>query len=271
MSDKFINLRKVFEDKNPALLKVLPKFILNYLKRIVHEDEINDFINKNQDVMGVDFCKAVVRDFDITVNVFGLENIPRTGGVLLAGNHPLGGLDALSIVDKLTEHRTDIRFIVNDILLNLKNLKGIFVGVNKHGANAKKSLQEVDELFASEKAVFVFPAGLVSRRKRGVVEDLEWKKTFVTRARKHNKPIIPVHIDGILSDFFYRLANLRMKLGIKSNIEMLYLANEQFKLKGKTVNITIGKPVEPSVFSDPIKDKFWAEEMKSLVYALGVK
>lgn len=261
-------MRKVFEDKNPALLKILPRFILNYLKRIVHEDEINQIIADNEGVYGADFSHSVLKYFNINVSISGVENIPREGGVILAGNHPLGGMDAMAVADQLTQHRSDIRFIVNDILLNMENLKGLFVGVNKHGKNAIQSLQEVDQLFASDKALFIFPAGLVSRKKKGKIEDLEWKKTFVTRAKKYNKPIIPVYIDGRLSNFFYRFANLRVALGIKSNIEMLYLADEQFRLRNQSINIKVGKPVTAEEIRGKGSDKEWAMKLKKMVYSL---
>ena len=268
MSKKLINVRKVFEDKNPTLLKILPGFVLNYLKRILHEEEINQIIADNEGVNGAEFCHSVLNYFNIKVTIKGVENIPHEGGVILVGNHPLGGMDALAVVDQLTQQRGDIRFIVNDILLNLENLKGLFVGVNKHGKNALKSLQEVDRLFASEKALFVFPAGLVSRKSKGKIEDLDWKKTFVTRARKYNKPIVPVHIDGRLSNFFYRFANLRVALCIKANLEMLYLADEQFRLRNQTINITVGKPVPSDELHQGGRDHEWAKKLKKMVYSL---
>ena len=268
MEEKFIDVERLIASKNPKLLKRLPKFILNYLKKIVHQEEINQILKENKNLYGADFCQDIINRFNIKVESFGLQNIPTDEGVIFASNHPLGGMDAMAIVTEVNPIREDIKFIVNDLLMNLENLKGLFVGVDKHKSNAKESLQKVNELFSSDKAVFLFPAGLVSRKKKGKVSDLEWKKTFVTRAKKENKKIVPVFIDGELSNFFYRLSNLREKLGVKANIEMLYLANEMFKQKNKTLKLYFGAPILPEDFDSNKNDKQIAEEIKNTAYNL---
>ena len=251
-----------------SFLKRIPRFVLNYLKKIVHQKEINQILEENENLYGAEFCQDIINRFNIKVNSFRLENIPKDEGVIFVSNHPLGGMDAMAIVSEVNPIRSDITFIVNDLLMNLDNLKEMFVGVDKHRTNAKESLQKVNDLFASDKAVFLFPAGLVSRKKRGEIRDLEWKKTFVTRARKENKKIVPVYIDGKLSNFFYRLSNLRERLGIKLNIEMLYLANEMFKQKNKTLDLYIGQPLMTSDFDNSKSDKEIAEEIKNIAYNL---
>ncbi len=272
MQEKFIDIEKVIKSKNPKLLKWLPKFLLNYLKRTLHQDEINNILIENKDLFDYDFARDIIKRFNVKVTAYGLENIPKTGGYIFASNHPLGGIDALAIVTVMEPYRKDMQFVVNDILLHLKNLSGLFVGVNKHGTNSKDSLNKVGDLFASDKAIFVFPAGLVSRKKKGEIADLEWKKTFITRAKKHNKSIVPVFVDGNLSNFFYRLSNFRESLGIKANIEMLYLADETFKQKDKTLDIIFGKPIPVETFDNSKSDKEWAKwmeikvrEMKKLI------
>lgn len=269
MSKKFVDIEKIIKDKNPRLLKVLPQFIINYLKRIAHQDEVNEILDDFKDIYDYEFCVALIKRLNIKTVVSGLENIPKEGGFIFASNHPLGGMDAMALVTVIEPYRKDVKFIVNDILLNLNNLKGIFTGVNKHGGNTKNSLKLVDDLFASDKAVFVFPAGLVSRRKKGVVADLEWKKTFITRAKKHNKAIVPVYVGGSLSNFFYRLSNLRMTLGIKANLEMLYLSDESFKQQDKTLKIIFGKPIPASHFDGSKSDKEWSNWMEEKVHRMG--
>ena len=246
----------------------MPKFILNYLKRIIHQDDINDLLNDFKDIYDYEFCAALIKRLNIKVTVKGQEHIPTKGGFIFASNHPLGGMDAMALTTVIEPYRKDVKFIVNDILLNITNLKGLFVGVNKHGGNTKDSLKLIDELFASDKAVFVFPAGLVSRKTKGEVADLEWKKTFISRAKKHNKAIIPVFVGGSLSNFFYRLSNLRMNLGIKANLEMLYLADESFKQENKTLDIIFGKPIPSSFFDGSKSDREWAKWMENKVHEM---
>lgn len=268
MEDKFIDIEKLIGSKNPRLLKALPTFLLNYLKKTIHQEEINQILAENKDKLDYDFCHDIIERFNITVNVHNQNNIVTEGGCIFVVNHPLGGMDAMAIVHAIQEYRTDVKFIVNDILMHLKNLNGLFVGVNKHGVNSKNSLKIVNDLFASDKAVFVFPAGLVSRKKNGIVSDLTWKKTFVTRARKFDKKIVPVYLEGELTNFFYRLSNFRTAIGIKANIEMLYLAQELFKQKNKTIDIVFGEPILPTDLKDGKSDQEWADKIKETVYSL---
>jgi putative hemolysin len=266
--EKFIDIEKVIRDKNPKLLKRLPKFIISYLKKILHEDGTNEVMLANKGKNGFEFSSYVLKNFNITVNAIGLENVPKEGGVILASNHPLGGMDALALIEVMQPYRTDIKFVVNDILLALKNLKGLFVGVNKHGKTSSEALQEMNKIFSSGGATFVFPAGLVSRRLGKTIGDLEWKKTFITRAKKFDTPVVPVFVDGALSARFYRISKIRTFFGIKANIEMLYLVDEQFRQKDKTINIYFGEAIPASTFDKSKNDKGWAMWVKDVVYTL---
>lgn len=268
-SHKMIDVKKVIHDKNPKLLKRLPRFIVSYLQKILHEKDVNEFIYEHRNDTPIEFCLSVMRKFNIEVQSKGIENIPKEGGAVLAINHPLGGMDAMALVTVLHKYRSDIKFVVNDVLLHLENLKPIFVGVNKHGKNAAQSLRKVDETFASDQLLCIFPAGLVSRKQKGKVQDLKWRKTFVSRSKKYNKTIIPVYIDGALSNFFYNLYAIRKSLGMKANIEMLYLVNELYKQHNKKITITFGKPIESSEFDDSKSDDQWAQFVKEKVYELN--
>ena len=199
--EDFINVRRLIESKNPRLIKWIPGFIIRYLERILHQKEINDFLNTH-DSKNQDFCKEVLAEIGVTYSISGVENIPKTGKCIVVMNHPLGGMDAMALVDGLRDHRTDIKFIVNDLLLNLDPLKEIFVGVNKHGKTKSSSLLQVNNLFASDQLVCVFPAGLVSRKPKGVLKDLEWKKTFVKQPRQNDQTLDQVHIDGEVKNIF---------------------------------------------------------------------
>jgi putative hemolysin len=269
MSDqKFIDIKKLIGSKNPRLLKFLPGFMIRYLERILHQDEINDFLSNHPDQKGQEFCTAVVNYLNIKIEFIGLEKIPRSGGLCIAMNHPLGGMDAIAFVHAIKHHRTDLQFIVNDLLLNLEPMKNLFVGVNKHGKNQDGILKQVGDLFASEKAVCIFPAGMVSRKIDGKVRDLPWKKTFLTQSKKNNLPILPIYIDGKLSNFFYRLSRFRTFLGIKANIEMLYLANELFKQKNQTIKFIVGDLIPAEELDGSKNYKQWTEFVRKKVYSL---
>jgi putative hemolysin len=265
---KFIDIRRLIASKNPRLLKWLPGFLVRYLERVLHQDDINQFLNDHPTEKNQDFCAAVIRYFNITIEIQGIENIPKEGGVTLAINHPLGGMDAIALVHALRDHRTDLKFIVNDLLLNLEGLKEMFVGVNKHGKNNEGVHRSIDDLFASDQAVCIFPAGLVSRKVDGKVRDLEWKKTFVMLSKRNDRTIVPIYIDGKLSNFFYRLSNIRKKIGIKANIEMLFLADELFKQRNVTMKFRIGTPILASELDDSKSHRAWASDIRERVYSL---
>ncbi len=267
MEVKFIDIRNLISSKNPRLAKWLPEFIYKYLERVLHQDEINDFISNQKHLYNQDFCDAIVDYFNLKINLIGMENIPEEGPVVIAMNHPLGGMDAIALVSAIKSIRKDVKFIVNDILMNLDNLSDLFVGVNKHGVNEKSTRQRVIDLFQSSQVICIFPAGLVSRKIKKNISDLEWKKTFVTYSRKYQLPILPIHIEGELSPSFYRLANIRKFIGIKANIEMLYLADELFKQKNKTITFTIGQAVSVDSFNS-MDDMHITNEIKKLVYNL---
>ena len=273
---KKIDIDGIFKSKNPSLYKILPSFIFSYLKRIIHQDEINDFLKRHENKYDFEFVKAVIDDFGIDEKIVGLENIPASGGAVIAANHHLGALDFITMMNAIGTSRKDVKALVNDILMNLHNLKNLFSGVNKVGKTSAESLLEVESVFASENLSITFPAGLVSRKQfpngflgKSAIEDLEWKKAFITRAKKHKRNVIPVYIDGKNSDFFYNLALWRKRLGIKANIEMLYLVNEVYKQRGKTITVIFGKEISFETFDKRFTDMQWAQKIKEHVYRMG--
>ena len=273
---KKIDIDEIFKSKNPSLYKILPSFIFSYLKRIIHQDEINDFLKRHENKYDFEFVNAIIDDFGIDEKIVGLENIPTSGGAVIAANHPLGALDFITMMNAIGSSRKDVKALVNDILLNLHNLKNLFAGVNKVGKTSAESLLEVESVFASENLSITFPAGLVSRKQfpnsffgKSVIEDLEWKKAFITRAKKHKRNIIPVYIDGKNSDFFYNLALWRKRFGIKANIEMLYLVNEVYKQRGQTITVIFGKEISFETFDKRFTDMQWAQKIKEHVYRMG--
>ena len=265
---KTIDLRRLIASKNEKLLRWMPGFVLRYLERVIHQDEINTFLEKAGELKDAEFSDAVMEEFKITISSTGLENIPKTGPLIIVLNHPLGGMDALALISLLKNHRPDLRFIVNDILMNLENLSGLFIGINKHGINKKNVREDIEKAFKSEHAICIFPAGLVSRKINGLVQDLDWKRTFVTYARSLDRTVIPIKIDGQLSPFFYRLSRLRRFFRIKANIEMLYLADELFKQRNKTLTFTVGQAIKMNQFDTSLTDKEVASEIRKIVHEL---
>jgi putative hemolysin len=162
----------------------------------------------------------------------------------------------------------NVKFIVNDILLNLENLKPIFVPVNKHGKQSSDYVRRIEETYRSDAQILNFPAGLCSRKINGRIVDLEWHKSFINKAKSHQRDIIPVHISGRNSNFFYNFARTREWIGIKNNIEMFFLPNEMFKQQDKNIIITFGKPIPYTILDKRYSPKQWAQKIKEHVYQL---
>lgn len=270
--EKYIVIREVIRKKNPRLLRWMPGFVLRYLERIVHEKDINEVMDHIGHLQGLEFVDALLtQELGVEVKLEGEEYIPLEGGIIFASNHPLGGLDGIAFMHAVGKYRQDIKFLVNDILLNIKNLQPLFVPVNTLGAQGRHNSILIEEAYADEHALLVFPAGLVSRKRNGLIQDLEWKKSFISKARKYKKNIIPVHIDGKNSNFFYNLARFRERLGIKVNLEMLYLADELFAQRGHQVTIRIGEPIAYKDLDSSKSEKEWAAHIKDKVYAMAGK
>jgi len=264
-----IDVREVFHRKNPRVARFVPGFVYRYLERIVHQQEINEVMPKISHLEGLEFVRAGLDHFGIHIHSYGKENIPRQGRFIFVANHPLGGLDGLAFGKEVGDIYPNLQFIVNDILLNIKNLEPIFVPVNKHGRQSTDYVRRIEETYRSDAQILNFPAGLCSRKIKGKIVDLEWHKSFINKARQHERDIIPVHISGRNSNFFYNLARIRAFLGIKANIEMFYLPNEMFKQQEKNIVLTFGQPISYQTLDRRYTPKQWADKIKAHVYELS--
>jgi putative hemolysin len=265
---KLIDVESVLYSKNPAIKKGIPSFIINYLKKIIHQDELNEFLRQYGHLKNADLIYAGLQHFKIIYTVSGRENIPSGGRFIFVSNHPLGGLDGLVFIYELSRYFKDIKFPVNDILTSIENLNGIFLPVNKHGAQGKEAAKRIEESYASESQILYFPAGLCSRKKKGIIKDLTWHKNFITKAISHKRDIVPAFFSGRNSDFFYNLSNIRNFLGIRANIEMLYLADEMFKQKNKEIHLVFGQKIPWQTFDKTKTPTEWAEWVRVKSYNL---
>jgi hypothetical protein len=274
--ERLIDIEALFASKNPKLLRFIPRFVLSYLKRITHQEEINGYIWRNRDKFGLPFVEAILKEFGVKAEIIDKRVVrdQLSGRLIVASNHPLGGLDGMALMHVLGKIRTDIIFPVNDLLMNVPGLRPLFIPINKHGRNTENA-HIIDRTFASDKMILFFPAGLVSRKQRindkMVICDLEWKNTFIKKAKKYQRDIIPVYIAGRNSNWFYNLARWRKKLGIKANIEMLYLVDEMSRQFNKTITIIIGDPIAFTSFDKSKTETQWAAWVKKKVYGLGEK
>ncbi len=268
--EKVIDIDKVLDAKAAKIKKWIPGFVVRWLKKTLHEDDLNYFMSLYGKLQGKPFAEAILSHFQITVNVEGADKMPENGRAIFASNHPLGGLDGVALLNFLNEHYETVKSPVNDVLMNVRQLTNYFIPVNKLGNQSREGAAELYDSYADDDAILFFPAGMCSRKiNSSTISDLEWKKTFVAKAVQYKRNVVPIHFIGQNSKFFYNLGYWRKKLGVKLNIEMLYLVDELYKAKGSTFTIKVGDEISYETFDKKQKNYAeWADWVKQKVYAI---
>ena len=267
-----IDIEKVLKSKMGPKARFVPKPLTNWLKHIIHQDEVNKYLWESRHLSGTDWLEECVRYLDMTLELVGEENLPdKNDGKLytFVSNHPLGGEDGVALGAIIGRHYDGrFRYLVNDILMNLPGLAPVCIPINKTGSQSRNFPAMVEAGFKSDNHMLMFPAGICSRRKKGVIEDVAWKKTFITKSVEYQRDVVPIHFSGANSDFFYRIANFSDKYVKKVNIAMLFLVDEMYKNTHKTFKISIGKPIPWQTFDKSRTPAQWAQYVKEIVYKL---
>lgn len=243
------------------------RWIVRFLNRLLHVDEINECLDLYGDKEGVEFAQAIMDHLNVTVELRHAERIPREGYPIIIANHPLGGPDGMALIAAVGSVRDDIQFPVNDFLMYVEQLKPVFVPIDKVHGNRNTSAG-INEAFAGQNVLLYFPAGLCSRRIKGKITDLEWKPTVVKKAIQHHRDLIPVHIEAQNRRRFYTIANWRKRLGIKFNFEMALLPGEMFAQRGKTFTMTVGEPIPWQTLDDGTTAYEWAQRLHDKIYTI---
>lgn len=264
-----IDVDSVIRQRLPRHYKYIPRFVIRWVERIIKQDGLNKILSDIGDKKGVEAADIALADLNVSYKAVNEDNIPSDGRFIFASNHPLGGLDGMALIS-LIGHRYDgeIKFIVNDLLMAVKPFDNVFMPINKHGRQTREYALEIEKQYKGDKQMITFPAGLCSRKlKGGKIGDLKWQKFVVSQAISSQRDIIPVFFDGQNSKFFYRFAKFREKLGVKFNIEMIYLPSEMFKCSGKEFGVYFGKPIKWQSL-DAKNPRGEAERLREMVYDL---
>ena len=271
--DLKLDINAIIASKSERLAKCAPKFLIRWMKKVIHQDELNQILQYSNGTIDVEFADKVLQWLNVKSNVkfIDRESLDPSRKYIFVSNHPLGGPDGLTLISLFGKTFGKIKFVVNDILMNIIPLRNIFVPVNKHGRMGKDYGQMIHEAYASDAQMLYFPAGLCSRLIKGEITDLEWKKNFIKQARKYDRDIVPIYFSGRNSMFFYRLAKIRKILGIKFNIEMIFLPDEMFKQKNSIFDVIIGKPIPISSIDNTKNLQQWCEEIRRKCYELKPK
>lgn len=267
-TDYLLDLNEIL---GPKMSRKLPGFVKRFLGRKLHIKDINECIMKAEHYQGAGFFDEALDYIGITYRTRGTENIDLSKKYIFVCNHPLGGPEAL-IIGSIFKKIYGDGFIVpsNQILYNMKPLQEFFVPVSITPGKQKKSIGEAfAQMFESGRQVLVFPAGACAKQIKGKVREMPWKKMFVSQARKYERDVVPVHISGHNSQWYFFLSWLSRTLGLKFNIGMLYLVDELFNQAGKEFVITFGKPVPYTTFDKSKTDLQWADHIKNMVKLLS--
>lgn len=269
--EKTIDIEKILRDKMGKKARYVPRFVISWLKKIIHEDEVNQFLWENRKLEGTEWLTACVQYLDMTLDIVGAENLPdKHDGKLytFVSNHPLGGQDGVSLGSIIGQHYDGkFRYLVNDLLLNLPGLKPVSIGINKTGRQSRDFPRMVEAGFNSDNHLLMFPAGLNSRKLNGEIHDLPWKKTFITKSVETHRDVVPIHFSGRNSKRFYRIAKFSDRW-LPFNLAMLFLVDEMYRNVGKTFRITIGKPIPWQTFNKTKSPMEWAKFVEDRVYGL---
>lgn len=268
--EKTIDIEKVLQSKMGGKARYVPRFLVNALKRLVHEDEVNRFLWESRDKQGTEWLEECVRYLDMHVTVEGRENLPdKNDGKLytFVSNHPLGGQDGVCLGAIIGRHYDGkFRYLVNDLLMFLPGLKPVSIGINKTGRQGRDFPRMVESGFQSDNHMLMFPAGLNSRLINGVVHDLPWKKTFVAKSVEYRRDVVPIYFSGRNSNRFYLIAKLCKLLHSKVNFAMLFLVDEMYRNVHKNFRVVIGKPIPWQTFDKSKTAMEWAKFVEDKVY-----
>jgi putative hemolysin len=266
-----IELRKVIYDQNPALLKKLDGWKLNFLEWVLNLKRINEIYTKYSDYQGVDFARKCLEEFDLKVETKGLENIDKNNRYIFASNHPSAGLDGMAFIVAMNELTPDFKVIVKDVLTIIENLNPVFTPVNTYKKQKAGYVDNLDALYKSNTQVCILPSGACSRKIDGKVRDLDWNPHFIKKAVAYERDVVPVHITGKNPEYFYMAAKLRKALGIKYGAEELLLPRALLSQKPETITVSFGKPIPYQTFDKSKNPRAWAQVVKNKVYEIVEK
>ena len=267
-----IDIDEILRSKAGPKAKRIPRFIVAWLKRRLHQDQGNDFLRIIGDKEGVPWLKGCLDFLDTKLEVKGLENLPSDADgrrFTFVSNHPLGGQDGVALGYVLGTHYDGrIKYLVNDLLMFLPGLAPLCIPINKTGKQSRQFPAMVEAGFSGDDHILMFPAGLCSRRRHGVIRDLPWNKTFITKSVQHQRDVVPIYFSGRNSNKFYTIANICKMFGLKFNLAMLYLVDELFKNQHKTFEVHIGRPIPWQTFDRSRTATQWAAYVQDIVYQL---
>ncbi|WP_024954186.1 lysophospholipid acyltransferase family protein [Sulfurospirillum arcachonense] len=265
-----VDIEKAIQKKFPKF-EHYPQFVkkpFTYMsKKLMYEEEINSFLEKYNTLESFDFIEAILEyfGFGYSISNKAKRNIPASGRVVIIANHPLGALDALSLISLIKEIRSDVKIVANDILMQVPQLQSLLIPVdNISQSSTKEQIKNVYKALENDEAVIIFPSGEVSRARVTGIKDTYWQKGFLRFAKKTNSPILPVFIEAKNSSFFYTLSALNKKLS------GLFLVREMFLQRSKGVSFKVGELIPyKNISKTELSEKMLVNLLKKHLYKIS--
>lgn len=265
---QILDIEQVIKSKAGKKARYIPKFLIRWFENFIHLDFINEYLKEGY--VGVEFCENCLKYLGVELEITGTENLPHDGRkYTFVSNHPLGAIDGVTlgaIIGK--EYDGKVKYLMNDLLMNLKGMAPLGIPINKLGGQARNLSKLVNEAYESDNQMLIFPAGLCSRLIDGKIQDIPWGKSFVKKSKDTGRDIVPIHFEGANSDRFYKIARWQKKLGLKFNFAMMFLPDEMYKSTGRKYKVTFGKPISIDTLDKSKSDVEWAQEIRKHVYEL---
>lgn len=266
---KYIDIKRVINQNNSVLLKKLPRFVVRFIILIVRQDQMNSILNKYSNDTGKYFLPKIIEEFNLNLEIEGIENLPERGKCFFVANHPFGIIDGLVLTRIITRKYGTVRAIANEVFMIIPQLRPLIAAVNVFDHSSREYITALNEVYNQEVPISHFPSGEVSRRYDGKVQDSDWQKSFITKAISSKRDIVPVFFYGRNSKLFYLVYITRQLFGIKPNIELMLLPHEMFKKRNKTIKVKIGQAISYQMFDKSLTHLEWAQKVRSQVYDLG--
>ncbi|WP_027329485.1 GNAT family N-acyltransferase [Marinimicrobium agarilyticum] len=265
-----LNIEESLNHKFPRFARSAPllrKPTLSLLRKLVHEQAINQFLTDHRGSRGVDFIERIFDYFNFSYSVAHREraNIPAQGRVVIMANHPIGSLDGLALIHLVSQVRTDVKIIANDLLSAFEPLRDLLLPLdNMTGRAYRQSYKRILEALENEQAVIVFPAGEVSRARPSGIRDGAWRSGFLHFARKTGAPLLPVFIQAKNSWLFYSAS------AVFKPLATALLAHEMFNKRSAEIRFRVGEPIPARALeAKNLADKALIQRLKKHLYKLG--
>ena len=239
---------EILEERCPNLMKnkILWSLIRPFVFKIFKYHEAKKIVKDISKKSGFECFSYLTNFLQSNHNIKNIENVPKNGPIILAGNHPTGLTDGIVMFDVLKEHRPDYTLYANSDMIKLaKGFEDIIIPVdwNEKNKSSKKSrmiLKRTRDTLIKKKALLVFPSSRLSKRKGMHLYERPWITTIIKLSKKFNAPIIPFHMSAANSLLFYflEIANTELK--------DISLFKELINKRNLKYNIKFGKRIEPS-------------------------